>query len=194
MYSVLPVVYYILMLIYVFMKTLDQRVKYLESLVYNENDKNSVIVKLNNKWRIKGKKTRYWDAEYNTKKDAEAALRAYWANKNEAKCYNRRKTLKLKIEGFTSDIGKRLIRNVQDFLIKIFGHTLYFDHYTDKSIDLFYKGNEVAELVYDYKTDEVIIIPNDKNITPVAFFDTSEYEIKDYLSDLVLGDVEPEFA
>ena len=194
MYSVLPVVYYIFLLICVFMKTLEQRVKYLESLVYNENDKNSVIVKLNNKWRIKGKKTRYWDAEYNTKKDAEAALRAYWANKNEAKCYNRRKTLKLKIEGFTSDIGKRLIRNVQDFLIKIFGHTLYFDHYTDKSIDLFYKGNEVAELVYDYKTDEVIIIPNDKNITPVAFFDTSEYEIKDYLSDLVLGDVEPEFA
>ena len=177
------------------MKTLEQRVKYLESLVYNENDKNSVIRKVGNKWKILRKNRKdYWDAEYNTKKDAEAALRAYWANKNEAKCYNRRKTLKLKIEGFTSDIGKRLIRNVQDFLIKIFGHTLYFDHYTDKSIDLFYKGNEVAELVYDYKTDEVIIIPNDKNITPVAFFDTSEYEIKDYLSDLVLGDVEPEFA
>ena len=60
------------------MKTLEQRIKYLESLVYNENDKNSVIRKVGNKWKILRKNRKdYWDAEYNTKKDAEAALRAY---------------------------------------------------------------------------------------------------------------------
>ena len=41
-----------------------------------------VIVKVGNKWRIKGKKVKYWPAKYDTKSDAEAALRAYWANKH----------------------------------------------------------------------------------------------------------------
>lgn len=43
-----------------------------------------VIVKVGNKWRIRGKKVKYWDAEYDTKADAQAALRAYWANKGES--------------------------------------------------------------------------------------------------------------
>ena len=47
-----------------------------------EKERTDVIVKVGNKWRIKGRKTRYWPAEYDTKADAEAALRAYWANKN----------------------------------------------------------------------------------------------------------------
>ena len=47
-----------------------------------EKERTDVIVKVNGKWRIKGRKTRYWPAEYDTKADAEAALRAYWANKN----------------------------------------------------------------------------------------------------------------
>ena len=47
-----------------------------------EKERTDVIVKVGNKWRIKGKKVKYWPAEYDTKADAEAALRAYWANKN----------------------------------------------------------------------------------------------------------------
>jgi hypothetical protein len=46
-----------------------------------EKERTDVIVKVGNKWRIKGKKQKYWDAEYDTKSDAQAALRAYWANK-----------------------------------------------------------------------------------------------------------------
>lgn len=46
-----------------------------------KENEDSVIVKVGNKWRIKGNKQKYWDAEYDTKKDAEAGLRAYWANK-----------------------------------------------------------------------------------------------------------------
>ena len=49
-----------------------------------EKDRTDVIVKVGNKWRIKGKKQKYWDAEYDTKADAQAALRAYWANKGES--------------------------------------------------------------------------------------------------------------
>ncbi len=47
-----------------------------------EKEKKSVIVKVGNKWKILKKNRRdYWDADYDTKKDAQAALRAYWANK-----------------------------------------------------------------------------------------------------------------
>lgn len=39
-------------------------------------------MKVGNKWKILKKNRRdYWDADYDTKKDAKAALRAYWANK-----------------------------------------------------------------------------------------------------------------
>ena len=42
-----------------------------------------VIRKVGNKWRILKKNRKdYWPAEYDTKADAEAALRAYWANKH----------------------------------------------------------------------------------------------------------------
>lgn len=55
-----------------------------ESLEISEaKDNDSVIVRVGDKWRIKGKKSRYWDAKYKTKKDAQAALRGYWASKNE---------------------------------------------------------------------------------------------------------------
>ena len=47
-----------------------------------EKERTDVIVKVNGKWRVKGKKVKYWPAEYDTKADAEDALRAYWANKN----------------------------------------------------------------------------------------------------------------
>ena len=49
-----------------------------------DKERTDVIVKVNGKWRIKGKKQKYWDAEYDTKADAQAALRAYWANKGES--------------------------------------------------------------------------------------------------------------
>jgi hypothetical protein len=51
---------------------------------FNEAEKedSGVIRKVGNKWRILKKNRKdYWDAEYDTKADAQAALRAYWANK-----------------------------------------------------------------------------------------------------------------
>lgn len=158
---------------------------------FNESEDDGVIRKVGNKWKILKKNRKdYWDADYDTKADAEAALRAYWANKQECK----RQTSPIVVEGFLSDVGKDLLRNVQSFLIKIFGHTLYFDHYTDKAVDLFYRGDEVAELYYNDKDEEIVIMPSDTDIAPVSFYDTSEAEIKDYLSDLILGDLNPEFA
>ena len=55
-----------------------------ESCKYEAEDLKDVIVKVGNKWRIRGKKQKYWDAEYDTKEKAQAALRAYWANKHES--------------------------------------------------------------------------------------------------------------
>ena len=52
------------------------------SAVNEEDERTDVIVKVGNRWKIKGKKQKYWDADYDTKADAQAALRAYWANKN----------------------------------------------------------------------------------------------------------------
>lgn len=49
-----------------------------------EKEDDGVIKKVGNKWRILKKNRKdYWDAEYDTKADAQAALRAYWANKGE---------------------------------------------------------------------------------------------------------------
>lgn len=63
-------------------KALKRLKEYTESFIYeSEKERTDVIVKVRNKWRIKGKKTLYWPAKYDTKADAEAALRAYWANK-----------------------------------------------------------------------------------------------------------------
>lgn len=63
---------------------LEKRMIRLEKLMDEEDERTDVIVKVGNKWRIKGKKVRYWDAEYDTKEDAENALKAYWANKHES--------------------------------------------------------------------------------------------------------------
>ena len=63
-------------------KALKRLKEYTESFIYeSEKERTDVIVKVVNKWRIKGKKTLYWPAKYDTKSDAEAALKAYWANK-----------------------------------------------------------------------------------------------------------------
>ena len=51
--------------------------------IEKENQENSVIVKVGNKWKIKGKKVKYWNADFDTKEDALSALRAYHANKKE---------------------------------------------------------------------------------------------------------------
>lgn len=64
---------------------LEERVKKLEDILCNEENKedDGVIRKVGNKWKILRKNRKdYWDADYDTKKDAEAALRAYWANKH----------------------------------------------------------------------------------------------------------------
>lgn len=156
-----------------------------------ENDDTGVIRKVGSKWRILKKNRKdYWNAEYDTKADAQAALRAYWANKHE--CLNQSKPIIL--EGFNTSIGRDLLKSIQSFLISIFGHTLYFDHVTDNKADLYYHGDEVAELLYDNTTEEVVIMPEDNSLAPVSFYDTSEYEIKDYLSDLILGDLTPQYA
>lgn len=55
------------------------------SVINEEDDKESdgVIRKVGNKWKILKKNRKdYWNADYKTKKDAQAALRAYWANKH----------------------------------------------------------------------------------------------------------------
>ena len=63
--------------------SLEERIIRLENLLLEaEKEDDGVIRKVGNKWRILKKNRKdYWDAEYDTKKDAEAALRAYWANK-----------------------------------------------------------------------------------------------------------------
>jgi hypothetical protein len=157
-------------------------------IILNEEEKErkDVIVKVGDSWRIRGRSVKYWPAHYKTRENAENALKAYWANKHECVF---RSNKHIKYEDFNSENGKDLIRNVQHFLIKIFGHTLYFDHYTSKTVELYYKGDLVAELLYKDKTDEIVIIPNNITKAPVSFYDTSEYEIQDYLSDLILGEV-----
>ena len=62
------------------------RITKLESLLTEKEDdeRTDVIVKVGNKWKIKGKKQKYWDAEYDTKEKAQAAIKAYWANKHES--------------------------------------------------------------------------------------------------------------
>lgn len=61
---------------------LDYRLSVLESLILDEDD-SGVIRKVGNKWKIlKKDRKSYWPANYKTKADAEAALRAYWAGKH----------------------------------------------------------------------------------------------------------------
>lgn len=61
------------------------RITKLESLLTEKEDDSGVIKKVGNKWKIlKKDKKSYWDAEYDTKEKAQAALKAYWANKHES--------------------------------------------------------------------------------------------------------------
>lgn len=154
--------------------------------VNETDDKSGVIVKVGNKWKIRGKKMTFWPAEYDTKSDAEAALRAYWANKKE---FRNNSNKPVKLEFFNSINGNELLKRVGLYLRKIFGSSFYFDHITDNAADLMYRGKEVAKMAYNDDTEEIAIIPDNKKYPPVAFYDTSEYEINDYLSDLLLGDV-----
>jgi predicted nucleotidyltransferase len=176
-------------------ESLKRRVKILEDLFYDEykccedDDKEGVIRKVGNKWKILKKNRKdYWDAEYKTKADAEAALRAYWANKRE--CLYHRKRSSLKIESFSDENGQGLIRSLRAYLSKIFGPTLYFNNITDTTAELFYRGRFIAELLYNKKTDEITIMPDNPDLAPVQFGDTEDYMMKDYLSDLIMGDVE----
>lgn len=86
-------------------KALKRLNDYTKSLVGEEKERTDVIVKVGNKWRIRGKKQRYWDAEYDTKADAEAALRAYWANKHES----RNLTIEQRIKRLESIVSKSLV-------------------------------------------------------------------------------------
>ena len=163
------------------------------SMLEAEKERTDVIVKVGNKWRILGKKVKYWPAEYDTKADAEAALRAYWANKHESFMRNK-SPYEIKLEFFNSFNGNELLKKIGLYLRKIFGPTFYFDHITDDKAELFYKGKEIAKMAYNNDTEELSIIPDDNKYSPVAFYDTSEYEINDYLSDLLLGELKPNIA
>lgn len=159
---------------------------YTGSVIGESEERTDVIRKVGNSWRILGKRTKYWPAHYKTKTDAENALKAYWANKHE--CRNKN-SCRLVVENFSDPSGKDLLHNLHSFLGKIFGPTLYFDHCTDNSADLYYKGKLIAELIYKRGTDEIVVMPDDIQVAPVSFYDTSEAEINDYLSDLILGDL-----
>lgn len=61
-----------------------------------DDERTDVIVKVGNKWKMNYQRAKasglaarslvkYWNASYDTKADAQAALRAYWANKHEAR-------------------------------------------------------------------------------------------------------------
>lgn len=50
-----------------------------------DDERTDVIVKVGNKWKIKGKKVKHLNASHDTKAYAQAALRSYWANNNEAR-------------------------------------------------------------------------------------------------------------
>lgn len=72
----------------------------------SEKEEDGVIRKVGNKWRILRKNRKdYWDAEYDTKADAEAALRAYWANKRESVSRG-----DAKLEYFAHDLDSILIK------------------------------------------------------------------------------------
>ncbi len=151
----------------------------------------SVIVKVGNKWRILKKNRKdYWDAEYDTKEKAQAALRAYWANKREYHNWLSSNKVEVTEKLFFKDWNSGFLAKLTSFLIAIFGPTVYFDHENDNSIELYYKGQEVAEMIYNPTSEEVVIMPDDTDLAPVSFYDTSEYEIKNYLSDLLLGDLD----
>ncbi len=72
---------------------LRQRISAIEDRLNEAEERTDVIVKVGNKWKVKGKKQKYWDADYDTKADAQAALRAYWANKHESVTNSNKKTL-----------------------------------------------------------------------------------------------------
>lgn len=156
-----------------------------------EKEEKGVIRKVGNKWRILKKNRKgYWDAEYDTKEKAQAALRAYWANKHEYHKWLRDSKNFVNESLFFKDWNHDFIARLTHYLMSIFGPSAYFDHETDNTIELYYKGKVRAELIYNPSTQEIVVIPEDTNIAPVSFYDTSEYEIKNYLSDLLLGDLD----
>jgi hypothetical protein len=176
------------------MNDLELRVRKLEAAVRkmikeSDDKKSGVIRKVGNRWKIlKRNRKDYWDADFDTEEDAKAALRAYWANKRE--CFNKHGVS----ENFITGLGKDLIRSLRTYLSKIFGPTLYFNNITDTTAELFYRGRFIAELLYNNKTDEITIMPDDPDLAPVQFGDDEDYMMKDYLSDLIIGDVDPKYA
>lgn len=94
------------------------------------------------------------------------------------------------IEYFKDDDGVSFLRDVYSYLRKIFGVVLYFDRITDQKADLIYKGKQVAHLEYDDRTERITVTPYDKFYKPRWFYDLDNYDIKQYLADLILGDVE----
>jgi hypothetical protein len=87
-------------------KALKRLNDYTKSLVGEEKERDGVIKKVGDKWKIlKKDRKHYWDADYDTKKDAEDALKAYWANKHES----RNLTIEQRIKRLESLVNKSLV-------------------------------------------------------------------------------------
>ena len=100
-----------------------------------DKKKKSVIVKVGNKWKILRKNRKnYWDADYDTKKDAQAALRAYWFHKkNESKQLN---------EKYASDKYVTEMEEIKEDLYKIL-RTTRFENIIKKE----------GVYIYEYRID-----------------------------------------
>lgn len=110
-------------------------------------DEDGVIVKIGNKWRIRGKKVKYWDAEYDTKADAQAALRAYWANKGESFRRSLRKIRNAKLEKKNvKEMAGNIDTKSRD------GVSLYLP-YTSRDVELIIGGGDLGSFHVDANID-----------------------------------------
>ena len=104
-----------------------------------EKEDKGVIRKVGNKWRILKKNRKdYWDAEYDTKADAQAALRAYWVNKGECKMRNLRRQKLLK--EFVTKNDVRLGKALDDVCAKVAERELDSAKAIEKALRVIEKG------------------------------------------------------
>lgn len=118
-----------------------------ERPIREAEDEDGVIVKIGNKWRIRGKKVKYWDAEYDTKADAQAALRAYWANKGESFRRSLRKIRNAKLEKKNvKEMAGNIDTKSRD------GVSLYLP-YTSRDVELIIGGGDLGSFHVDANID-----------------------------------------
>lgn len=143
-----------------------------------EKEDEGVIRKVGNKWRILKKNRKdYWDAEYDTKADAEAALRAYWANKRESRDA-------LKKEGTTP-------LRAGDMMLTYIGDDIDYDEMRDDVLSLLGIKDinklvlRIADESYSDEDDEEVILATGRNALD-TFYDTCLDKIKDGENDVAI--------